>query len=61
MTENNQSELLNGVLTITRDQLTRSMSMATELEALLIIERKKTAELEAKVAELNAAVEEKKK
>jgi len=61
MTENNQSELLNGVLTITRDQLTRSMNMATELEALLIIERKKTAELEAKVAELKAALEEKKK
>lgn len=61
MTENDQSELLNGVLTITRDQLTRSMNMATELEALLIIERKKTAELEAKVTELKAALEEKKK
>jgi len=61
MTENNQSELLNGVLAITRDQLTRSMNMATELEALLIIERKKTAELEAKVTELKAALEEKKK
>jgi hypothetical protein len=61
MAENNQAELLNGVLSITRDQLTRSMNMATELEALLIIERKKTAELEAKVTELKAALEEKKK
>lgn len=61
MSENEQSELLAGVLNITRDQLTRSMNMATELEALLIIERKKTAELEAKVAELKTALEEKKK
>jgi hypothetical protein len=61
MSDNNQSELLNGVLNITRDQLTRSMGMATELEALLIIERKKTAELEAKVSELESALEEKKK
>ena len=53
MTENNQSELLNGVLTITRDQLTRSMSMATELEALLIIERNKTSKLKAKFTEQN--------
>jgi hypothetical protein len=37
------------------------MNMATELEALLIIERKKTADLEAKVTELKAALEEKKK
>jgi hypothetical protein len=61
MSDNDQSELLNGVLTITRDQLTRSMSMATELEALLIIERKKTAELEARIAELESKSEEKTK
>lgn len=61
MAENEQSELLAGVLNITRDQLTRYMNMSTELEALLIIERKKTAELEAKVSELKAALEEKKK
>jgi hypothetical protein len=61
MTENNQLEVLNGVLSITRDQLTRSMNLATELEALLIIERKKTSELEANIAELKAALEEKKK
>jgi hypothetical protein len=61
MTENDQSELLNGVLSITRDQLTRSMNLATELEALLIIEKKKTSELEAKVIELKADLEEKKK
>lgn len=61
MSENNQSELLTGVLNMTRDQLSRSMNLATELEALLIIERKKTSELEAKIAKLQAALEEKKK
>jgi hypothetical protein len=61
MSENDQSELLTGVLNITREQLTRSMNLATELEALLIIERKKTAELEAKVIELKTALEEKNK
>jgi hypothetical protein len=61
MTENNQLEVLNGVLSITRDQLTRSMNLATELEALLIIERKKTSELEANITELKTALEEKKK
>ena len=35
------------------------MSLATELEALLVIERKKTADLEARIAELES--EEKKK
>lgn len=58
MSDNNQ-ELFNNVLTITRDQLSKSMSLATELEALLVIERKKTADLEARIAELES--EEKKK
>ncbi len=61
MTENNQSEVLNAVLSITRDQLTRSMNLATELEALLIIERKNTAELETKLAEFQTKSEEKAK
>jgi hypothetical protein len=61
MSENDQSELLTGVLNMTRDQLSRSMNLATELEALLIIEKKKTSELEAKINELQAALEEKKK
>lgn len=58
MSDNNQ-ELFNNVLSITREQLSKSMSLATELEALLVIERKKTADLEARIAELES--EEKKK
>jgi hypothetical protein len=60
MSDKNQ-EIFNNVLTMTRDQLSKSMSLATELEALLIIERNKTAELEAEVTELKATLEEKKK
>ena len=60
MSDNNQ-EVFNNVLAITRDQLSKSMSLASELEALLIIERKKTAELEAKIAELQSKSEEKTK
>jgi hypothetical protein len=60
MPDNNQ-EVFNNVLAITRDQLSKSMSLATELEALLVIERKKTAELEAKISELQAKSEEKTK
>lgn len=60
MSENNQ-EVFNNVLSMTRDQLSKSMSLATELEALLVIERKKTSELEAKIVELEAKLEEKKK
>jgi BMFP domain-containing protein YqiC len=60
MSDNNQ-EVFNNVLAITRDQLSKSMSLATELEALLVIERKKTAELEAKIAELEAKSSEEKK
>jgi BMFP domain-containing protein YqiC len=60
MSDNNQ-EVYNNVLTITRDQLSKSMSLATELEALLIIERKKTAELEDKIAKLEPKSEEKTK
>jgi BMFP domain-containing protein YqiC len=61
MSENNNEEIYNNVLAITRDQLSKSMSLATELEALLMIERKKTSDLEAQIAELNAASEDKKK
>lgn len=60
MSDNNQ-EVFNNVLAITRDQLSKSMSLATELEALLVIERKKTSELEAKLAELQVKSEEKAK
>lgn len=61
MSENNNDEIYNNVLAITRDQLSKSMSLATELEALLMIERKKTSDLEARIAELEAASEDKKK
>jgi BMFP domain-containing protein YqiC len=60
MSDNNQ-EVFNSVLAITRDQLSKSMSLATELEALLVIERKKTAELEDKIAELESKISEEKK
>lgn len=53
MSENrDQSELVNSVLNITREQLTRSMNLNAELEAIINIERNKTAELEKKLAAL---------
>jgi len=58
MAEKDQSELLSGVLTITRDQLTRSMNLNAELETLLNIERSKNAELEQRLAELTASKED---
>jgi BMFP domain-containing protein YqiC len=60
MSDNNQ-EVFNNVLAITRDQLSKSMNLSAELEALLLIERKKTSDLEAKIAELQAKSEEKTK
>jgi hypothetical protein len=58
MAEKDQSELLTGVLNITRDQLTRSMNLNAELEALLTFERSKNAELEQRLAELTASKED---
>lgn len=58
MAEKDQSELLGGVLSITRDQLTRSMNLNAELEALLAIERSKNADLEQRLAELTASKED---
>ena len=55
MTEQDNSELFNNVLGLTRDQLTKSMNLATELEALLMLERKKNKDLEARIAELESA------
>ena len=52
MADQDQLELLGNVLNITRDQLTRSMNLNAELEALLTAERSKTAELEKQLAEL---------
>lgn len=46
-------DLLNSVLGITRDQLSRSMNLNAELEALLVAERERSAALEKKLAELS--------
>lgn len=53
--EQNQIAVLNNVLTITRDQLSRSMNLNAELEALLAMEQTKTKELEKTLAELTAS------
>jgi hypothetical protein len=52
MAEQDQIELIGNVLNITREQLTRSMNLNAELEALLGAERSKVAELEKQLAEL---------
>lgn len=55
MTEDqNQITVLTNVLSVTRDQLSRSMNLNAELEAILSMERAKTQELEAKLAELQS-------
>jgi hypothetical protein len=46
-------ELLNSVLGITREQLSRSMNLNAELEALLGAERERSAYLEKKLSELS--------
>jgi hypothetical protein len=52
MAEQDQIELIGNVLNITRAQLTRSMNLNAELEALLTAERSKVSELEKQLAEL---------
>jgi hypothetical protein len=54
-TPNAELEYINNVLSLTRDQLGRAMNATTELEALVTFERKRNADLEAKIAELEAA------
>jgi hypothetical protein len=55
MSENsNQVEILSNVLNVTREQLTRSMNVTAELEALLNIERAKTEQLTAELAKLKS-------
>jgi hypothetical protein len=54
MSENEgKIELLTNVLGITREQLSRSMNLNAELEALLGAERERSANLEKKLAELS--------
>jgi hypothetical protein len=54
-TPNPELEYINNVLSLTRDQLSRAMNATTELEALVTFERKRNADLEAKIAELEAS------
>ncbi len=42
-------EVYNNVLSVTREQLAKSMAISAELEALLLVERRKVAELERKL------------
>lgn len=44
-------EVFTKLLSITRDQLQKSMNLNAELEALLMVERDKVAELEKALAE----------
>jgi hypothetical protein len=47
-------ELLAGTLAVTREQLSRSMNLCAELEALLGIEKRKNAELNRQLSEYTA-------
>jgi hypothetical protein len=58
--QQNQLELISNVLNVTRDQLSRSMNLNAELEALLSIERKKVSELEQDLEQIKSKPEEKK-
>ncbi len=43
----NNEEFLSNVLAATREQLSKAVNLCAELEALLLMEQKKTARLEA--------------
>ena len=55
MSNKDQSEILGEVLGVTREQLSRSINLNAELEALLNIERRKVAELEQELAKSKEA------
>lgn len=55
MSNKDQSEILGEVLGVTREQLSRSINLNAELEALLNIERRKVSELEQELAALKEA------
>jgi len=55
MSNKDQNEILSEVLGVTRDQLSRSINLNAELEALLNIERRKVSELEQELAALKEA------
>lgn len=54
MTDNDKQELeyIKAVLSITRTQVNKAFAVAAEIEALLLIERKKSEILQQKLAEL---------
>jgi hypothetical protein len=58
MTDKNE-ELYNNVLAVTRDQLSKSMGLNAELEALLLMERSQNEKLKAELDELKSKNEEK--
>jgi hypothetical protein len=58
MTDNKQ-ELYNNVLAVTRDQLSKSMNLNAELEALLLMERSKVESLQIELEELKNKGKEK--
>jgi hypothetical protein len=55
MSNKDQNEILSEVLGVTRDQLSRSINLNAELEALLNIERRKVSELEQELSALKEA------
>ncbi len=57
MSEN--QEVFNNILSVTREQLSKSMAISAELEALLIIERRKVADLERQLEDLKKPGEKK--
>lgn len=58
--EKNNEEYLSSVLSVTREQLTRSMNVCAELEALLVAERNITQQLKQALAEAQNAAAPKK-
>ena len=52
-------EVFTNLLSVTREQLSKSMAVSAELEALLIAERRKVAELERQIEELKNSSEKK--
>lgn len=51
-------EYLAGVLSVTREQLTRAMGVCAELEALVNIERSNSQQYETRISELQAQIAE---
>lgn len=54
MTEQDDRELVASVLVATREQLNRAMALCAELEALLTLERRKSADLANQLFEKKA-------